>query len=157
MLPPVQSCDSICKLKLSISDLLCMSQLPNLAEWTAMQYASGPNRRAIAAAEAVSCPTSADGVAAGTYVRVHVSGVSPAAAQSLLARQAAVLQVCHCQTGARDDMSFDVLGISPRPPDRHAAVLHVHLNQTRTQVVFDMTLWISDCHVLCFKPQCCRW
>jgi hypothetical protein len=51
------------------------------------------HRRAVAAAEAVSSPTSADGVAPGTYVRVHVAGVSPSAAESLLARHAAVLQV----------------------------------------------------------------
>ena len=54
------------------------------------------HRRAVAAAEAVSSPTSADGVAPGTYVRVHVSGVSLSVADGLLARHAAVLQVdCH--------------------------------------------------------------
>jgi hypothetical protein len=55
--------------------------------------ASGVHCRAVAAAEAVGSPTAADGVAPGTYVRVHVTGVPPSVAESLLARHAAVLRV----------------------------------------------------------------
>lgn len=52
--------------------------------------------RAIAAAEALSNPTSPDGVVPGTYVRVHLARVAPPLALALLARHEAASQVLCC-------------------------------------------------------------
>lgn len=55
--------------------------------------------RCRAAAAAAKCGTldSLDGVAKGTYVRVHVAGVAPGAAQAVIARVTAYL-VRHSST-----------------------------------------------------------
>lgn len=65
---------------------------PEYARVFAFENFRRAHKRAVAASEALSSPTSADGVPPGTYVRVHVAGIASAAAQSLLARHAAAQQ-----------------------------------------------------------------